>query len=69
MSFSSDIKEELSKIGKFNKELLMAELIGYIFSGNTIEKKDSYEFITENEFNIEHLYKILFNLHCKNTEK
>lgn len=62
MSFSSDIKEELSKIGKFNKELLMAELIGYIFSGNTIEKKDSYEFITENEFNIEHFYKILFNL-------
>ena len=62
MSFSSDIKEELSKVGKFNKEIFMSELVGYLLSGNTIEKNDYYEYITENEFNIEHLYKLLFNL-------
>lgn len=62
MSFSSDVKQELSKIGNFNKEILIAELIGYILSGNTIEKEEHYDFITENEFNIEHLYKVLFNL-------
>ena len=62
MSLSSDIKEELSKVGKFNKEIFMSELVGYLLSGNTIEKNDYYEYITENEFNIEHLYKLLFNL-------
>ena len=62
MSFSADVKVELSKIGNFNKDILMAELIGYFLSGNMIENVDNFEFITENVFNIEHLYKILFNL-------
>lgn len=62
MSFSKDIKQELSKIDKYNKEILLAELIGFIYCGNTIEKSEYYEYVTENEFNIEHLYKILFNL-------
>lgn len=63
MSFSSDIKEELTKVNNFkNKALLEAEFLGYILTGNTTNNEDFLEFITENEFNIERFYKILFNL-------
>lgn len=62
MSFSSDVKEELSKISNYNKEILGAEFVGYWLSGNMAETENGVEFITENQFNIEHLYKILFNL-------
>ena len=63
MSFSSETKKELSSINNFaKKELLEAELIGYLMSGNSKEEADKIEFITENEFNIERLYKILFKL-------
>ncbi len=63
MSFSSEIKEELSKVNNYkNKKILEAEFLGYILTGNTTSKKNHLEFITENEFNIERFYKILFNL-------
>lgn len=63
MSFSSDIKEELSKVNNLkNKEVLEAEFLGYILTGNTTNNEDALEFITENEFNIERFYRILFNL-------
>lgn len=63
MSFSSDIKEELSKVNNLkNKTILEAEFLGYILTGNTTNNKDILEFITENEFNIERFYRILFNL-------
>lgn len=63
MSYSSDIKKELSKINNFkNVDLIDAEFLGYILTGNIIENQDKIEFITENEFNIERFYKILFNL-------
>ena len=63
MSFSSDIKEELSKIKNLkDKEILEAEFLGYILTGNTSNNENYLEFITENEFNIEKFYKILFNL-------
>lgn len=63
MSFSSDIKEELSKVNNFkNKNLLEAEFLGYILTGNSSNNDKYLEFITENEFNIERFYKILFNL-------
>lgn len=63
MSFSADIKEELSKANNFsNKKVLEAELLGYILTLNTTNNEDIIEFVTENEFNIERLYKILFNL-------
>ncbi len=63
MSFSSEIKEELSKVNNLkNKEILEAEFLGYILTGNTLNSDDNLEFITENEFNIERFYKILFNL-------
>jgi len=63
MSYSSDVKEELSTFNNWkNKELLEAEFLGYILTGNTLEEKEYVEFITENEFNIERFFKILFNL-------
>ena len=35
MSFSSEVKEELSKLNTFgNKNLIYSELYGYILSGN-----------------------------------
>ena len=63
MSFSSEIKEELSKVNNLkDKKLLEAEFLGYILTGNTVNNNQSIEFITENELNIEIFYKILFNL-------
>lgn len=63
MSFSSNVKEELSKINIYNKKnLVEAELLGYMLSGNTSRDEEYVTFITENEFNIERLYKLLFNL-------
>ena len=63
MSFSSDVKEELSKINNFkDKKILEAEFLGYILTGNITNNDNKLEFITENEFNIERFYKILFNL-------
>ena len=63
MSFSYDIKEELSNYNNWkNKELLKAEFFGYILTGNTVNNGKYIEFVTENEFNIERFYKILFNL-------
>lgn len=63
MSFSTDIKEELSRVNNWkDKEILSGEFLGYVLAGNTIDENNSLEFITENEFNIERFYKILFNL-------
>lgn len=63
MSFSSEVKMELSQINNFSKrELLEAELTGYMLSANTSINDEEIEFITENEFNIERIFKILFKL-------
>ena len=63
MSFSYEVKEEVSKLINYkSKKVLEAELLGYILTGNTTKKETAIEFVTENEFNIEALYKILFNL-------
>lgn len=66
MSFSSDVKEELSKLNIFgNDEVLKSELFGYLLSANSSYINDTVEFITENEFNIERVYKILFKLNIE----
>ena len=66
MSFSSEIKEELSKINNLkNKELIKSEFLGYILTGNTTNSENFLVFITENEFNIERFYKILFSLNIE----
>jgi hypothetical protein len=63
MSFSSEVKEELSKqINYKDKLVLQAEFLGYILTGNSNVNSDKIEYVTENEFNIEAFYKILFNL-------
>jgi hypothetical protein len=63
MSFSSEVKEELSKqINYKDKLILQAEFLGYILTGNSNLNSDKIEYVTENEFNIEAFYKILFNL-------
>lgn len=63
MSFSSDVKEELSKLNNFkDKESLKAELLGYMLTWNMKQENGKIEFLTENEYNVERFYKILFNL-------
>ena len=61
MSFSANVKEELSKINIFgNIEIVKAELYGYLLTTNGKEKK--IKFLTENEYNINRLNKLLNRL-------
>lgn len=63
MSFSYDVKEELSSLKNYkNTELLEAEFLGYILTGNATLDGGKVYYITENEYNIERLFKILFTL-------
>ena len=63
MSFSSEVKEELSRLNNYkDKESLKAELLGYMLTWNMKQEKNKIEFLTENEYNVERFYKILFNL-------
>lgn len=63
MSYSYNIKEELSNFNNWkNEELLKSEFLGYMLTGNTTSDGEYIEFITENDYNIERLFKILFNL-------
>lgn len=63
MSYSSDVKEELSIFNNWkNKNLLEAEFLGYILTGNAATNDEEIEFVTDNEFNIERFFRILFNL-------
>lgn len=65
MSFSGEIKEELSKLSNLkDKEAVYYELIGYLITKNTkIEKRIKYS--TESEYNINRLNKLLNNLNIK----
>ncbi len=61
MSFSANVKEELSKINIFgNIEVVKSELYGYLLTTNGKEKK--IKFLTENEYNINRLNKLLNRL-------
>ena len=63
MSFSSQVKEELSNIKNLkDTELLEAEIFGYILTENATIDENIVCYITENEYNIERFYKILFAL-------
>lgn len=63
MSFSSDLKEELSKINNLNKkEEVKFELLGYLISKNTACKKNSIRYATESDYNINRFSKLLKNL-------
>ncbi len=61
MSFSANVKEELSKINNFsNKQAIEAELYGYMLTMNMSNEK--IKFLTENEYNVNRLNKILNRL-------
>ncbi len=63
MSFSSETKEELSKINNLvNKEAVKYELIGYLLSVNTIINTKSVKYSTSSEYNINRFSKLLNNI-------
>ncbi len=63
MSFSFNIKEELSKINNLsNKEAIKAEFIGYLISNNIVIKQNKIRYSTENEYNINRFNKLLNNM-------
>lgn len=63
MSFSGDIKEELSKISNLaNKDAVKFEFIGYLLSNNIEVKKNKIKYATENQYNINRFNKVLNNL-------
>lgn len=67
MSFSSDLKEELSKIGNLNKkDEVKYELIGYLISKNASVVKNNVRYATESEYNINRFSKLLRNLEIDN---
>ncbi|MBR2704972.1 MAG: DNA-binding protein WhiA [Clostridia bacterium] len=63
MSFSSDVKEELSKTNNLNKkDQVQMELAGYLISSNTNKNKKKIRFSTESEYNINRYAKLLKNI-------
>ncbi len=61
MSFSASVKEELSKINIFSHtDIVEAEFYGYLLTINRLENK--IKFLTENEYNINRLNKLLNKL-------
>ena len=67
MSFSTELKEELSKIENLpNKDAVKFELIGYLISSNVSEFKNKIKYKTENEYNINRFSKLLSNLGIEN---
>lgn len=63
MSFSSELKNELSKINNLkNKDEVYAEFLGYFSTISPIKTNNMYKFSTENEYNINRFAKLLSNL-------
>lgn len=70
MSFSTEIKEELSKITNLaNKQCVKAEFIGYLLTGNIdVINSRKIKFSTESEYNINRFAKLLSNLQINKYE-
>ena len=69
MSFSKNIKEELSKISNLaNKDLVKAELIGYLSNNNISIKNKKIKYSTESEYNINRFSKLLNNVNITKYE-
>lgn len=63
MSFSSDLKESLSKITNLkNKEEVKYEFLGYLISNNISVKNKKIAYSTTSEYNINRFNKILSNM-------
>ena len=62
MSFSQEVKEELSKMANLaNKDEVLYEFLGYLASNNISEEKKVTKFSTENDYNIDRFAKITRN--------
>lgn len=70
MSFSTEIKQELSKITNLsNKQSVKFEFIGYLMTSNVVViNKKKLKFATESEYNINRFAKLLKNLDINNYE-
>lgn len=69
MSFSGEVKEELSKLNNLaNKEEIKYEFLGYLVSDNVTEEKDHIKFSTENDYNIDRFAKIIRNVGIEDFE-
>ena len=67
MSFSSDLKEELSKINNLSrKDQVEMELAGYLISSNINKREKKIKFSTESEYNINRYAKLLRNVEIEN---
>ncbi len=67
MSFSTELKEELSKTENLsNKEAVKYELLGYLMSSNISKEKNKIKFSTENEYNINRFSRLLSNMGINN---
>ncbi len=63
MSFSTDVKEELSKISNLsNKKCVRIEYEGYLKTINVSTIRNKLRFSTESEYNINRFGKLLHNL-------
>lgn len=66
MSFSTDIKKELSQINDLaNKEKIKYELIGYLISENISKDGSNLKYSTESEYNINRFSKLLRNMNIE----
>lgn len=66
MTFSKNIKEELSKINNLNnKDAVKSELIGYLITNNINIKNGKIKYSTESEYNINRFAKLLNNIGIK----
>ena len=69
MSFSKEVKEELSKTSNLaNKELVKAELIGYLITNNTTIRNNTIKYSTQSEYNINRFSKLLNNVNVSKYE-
>ena len=67
MSFSTELKQELSKTENLsNKEAVKYELLGYLLSSNISFEKDKIKYSTENEYNINRFSRLLSNMQINN---
>ena len=63
MSFSKEVKEELSKLSNLaNKKEVLYEFWGYLKSNNISEGKNIIKFSTEHDYNIDRYAKLIRNL-------
>lgn len=62
MSFSKQVKEEISKLNNlFNKQDMRYEFLGYLVSANIYSDINIIKYYTENDYNIDRFAKVLRN--------